>query len=141
MEALGLFGNRDRTHAGWLIQAREFFTTAKDNEEIFNKTTRFAVTQEKLQKGLDLLTDVETSDEFRNYKKGEAERSTFFRNKIFTVVYRWLVEFKQACLNEFEDDPQILEMIGIPALTEGYKRKKQEPVPEEPAEQPQESTA
>lgn len=141
MEALGLYGKRVKARGAWIIQAKEFFNTAKTNEDIFNKMTRFAVTQEKLQKGLDFLTDIETSDEFKNYAKGEAERSTFFRNKVFTVVYRWLVEFKQACLNEFEDDPQILEMIGIPALTEGYKRNKKEPVPEETTEQPQENAA
>jgi len=123
MESLGIFGERERTKTGWMVQAKEFYNNAINNPAIMEKISRFAITKEKLELGLKLITDVEASDDFQTFKNGEAEVATFYRNKVFTQLYRRMLEFKQACINEFEDDPQLLEMIGIPALTEGYKRK------------------
>jgi hypothetical protein len=120
---LGLVGERKRTFPGFIAQAKQFYLNAMNNEEIFEKIKKFAITKEKLQAGLDLLSEIEKTDSFQESKKGASQDATLLRNTAFKKLMQWMSEFTQASRIALASRPQLLETLGILARSEGYKRK------------------
>lgn len=120
---LALDGKRSRTLAGWLRQANEFYNNAVDNPEILEKIAVYGLTNEKLLEGKGKIKKVEISNDNHDKAKGTAQQSTIDRNNALKALEKWTFAFIQVCRLAFKDKPQLLEKLGIPVLSEGYKRK------------------
>jgi hypothetical protein len=138
LTALGLKGERSKRLAGWIAQAKDFYDIAMSKEDIFTKLQRYGITKEKLQTGLDLLADVETTDEYQENLKGKAQYSTEERDKVVQELDDWMAPYEETCRIAFKDEPQQLERLKIPALSEDYKKSKRRKKGEK--EEPEEQT-
>ena len=115
---LGLVGERNRTFSGFIAQAKQFYLNAMNNEEIFEKIKKFAITKEKLQAGLDLLSEIEKTDRPQESKKGASQDATLLRNTAFKELMQWMSEFTVASRIALASRPQLLETLGILARLE-----------------------
>ena len=68
--SLGTIGPRLMSLSGWMRQARQFYENAINNDDILQLLSRFSITKEKLQEGLDLLPEIEALDNEQESKKG-----------------------------------------------------------------------
>jgi hypothetical protein len=124
LTALGLKGERDKMLAGRIVQAKDFYDIAMNKEDIFTKIQRYVISRKKLQAGLDLILDVETADEYQENVKGKAQYSTEERDKVVQELDDWMSPYRETCRIAFKDQPQQLERLGFPALSENYKKSK-----------------
>ncbi|MCP5048388.1 MAG: hypothetical protein GY940_14560 [bacterium] len=138
--ALGLKGKRHAQLGRWLDQARLFYQNALDTPEILKLLRIVGLTREKLLAGINMMAGIDEAEDFRAQKKGESIQATIDRDDVFEELSIWLSAFYLVCKMVFHSGPdrQILERLGIPAITSPKrKKKKNKPKPvEEPEEEP-----
>lgn len=111
--SLGLNEDQPFSLPDWLTRARLFYTAALQSQEIQDKLTEFAVTQEKLQAGLDLVDQVESLNSRQEVEKGEAQQATRDRDAAFARLDKFMYAFNQVARLLLTDKPEHLEKLGI----------------------------
>lgn len=112
-EALYLQGRRKQTYSGWIEQAGMFYKNALRSEPFKARLAAFGTTQEKLEA---TLLEVEKVSELlvsQLKEKGEAQKATEVRDHAVEELLDWYADFSQIARIALEDDPQMLEMLGI----------------------------
>lgn len=110
---LGLAGARKRTLAGWLAQARQFYTNAQASETVLAALGQFGVTQEKLTAGQAQVDEVESLSAAQKKETGEAQQATQARDAALEALDEWMGDFLAIARIALEDTPQLLEKMGI----------------------------
>jgi hypothetical protein len=110
---LGLDKIRERTFSAWLIQAIEFYKIVINDETVIEKLSMYNLTKDKLEKGRQLIIEVELANSRQEKEKGEAQDSTKERDKIMAQLEDWMYEFTVICRYALKSKPQLLEKLGI----------------------------
>jgi hypothetical protein len=110
---LGLDKKRERTFSAWLTQAIEFYKIVINDETVIEKLSRYKLTIEKLEKGRQLIIEVELANNRQEKEKGEAQDATKERDKIMAQLEDWIYEFTVICRYALKSKPQLLEKLGI----------------------------
>jgi hypothetical protein len=133
---LGLIGERKRSIAGYLEQARVFYNVILDEPNILSRVEKFNFTAETIQAKLDRVEQVEQA--FMAYKETskEAQDATDQCDKDFKKLQDWIRELQDACRIVLKDKPQLMEKVGILVRSSKPAKKKQE---QEEPEVPEES--
>ncbi|MCP5105379.1 MAG: hypothetical protein GY950_18465 [bacterium] len=126
-EKLGLEDKIQKSYKGFLDQSGKFFEHAMQTEEIKLLLAKVGITETLLQQGLDGLVLLEQLNDDQEAKKGAVQVARKERDDIYVELKNWWIDFKVVCRIEFKDNPQYLEILGILAPSEGYKRKKKTP--------------
>lgn len=111
--ALGLDGTRKKTWAGWLAQARQFYTNALADGTTLTALARFGVTQEKLAAGEALLDGAEALAAAQKKETGEAQQATQERDAALEALDEWMGDFLSIARIALEENPQLLEKMGV----------------------------
>jgi hypothetical protein len=118
---LGLKGRRKQTIAGWLDEAKQFYTNALNEAKILEQFSSFGITREQLEAGKAVLVEVEQAAAEQERKKGDLLQATRRRNQAIkelvqiTGIIKRLAGFGlRGGLKE-----QLLEGLGmtIPTMT------------------------
>lgn len=112
-EAMRLNGRRKKTYAGWVEQATLFYGNALDNAEIQATLAEFGIDEKKLKAGQAAVQEVQTLLKAQLTEKGEAQGATEARDEALEALMDWLGDFFAIARIALEDDPQLLEMLGI----------------------------
>lgn len=110
---LGLNGTRKRTLAGWLTQARQFYANALTSETILTALGQFGITQEKLTAGQAQVDEVEALSAAQKKETGEAQQATQIRDAALEALDNWMDDFLAIARIALEENPQLLEKIGV----------------------------
>jgi len=73
---LGLKGRRKQTIAGWLDEAKQFYTNAVNETKILERFSSFGITRERLEAGKAMLVEVEEAAAHQEIKKGDLVQAT-----------------------------------------------------------------
>lgn len=111
--ALGLDGVRKKSWAGWLAQARQFYTNALADATALTALARFGVSQEKLAAGQALVDGAEALAAAQKKETGEAQQATQERDAALESLDEWLDDFLAIARIALEEQPQALEKMGI----------------------------
>ncbi|MBI3960741.1 MAG: hypothetical protein HY328_18170 [Chloroflexi bacterium] len=111
--ALDLDGPRKRPLAGWLAQARQFYTNALADESVLAALTRFGVSQEKLVAGQTQVAVVEGLAATQKKETGEAQQATQDRDAALEALDEWMGDFLAIARIALEENPQWLEKMGV----------------------------
>ncbi len=112
MKALGLDKASERSLAGWLDEARQFYANALGSDEVLEKVSKFAVTREKLEKGRKQLDKVEKAQEARTKAKGDAVAATKEFNEAMDDMDEYVMDLLQVAQIAMKGS-QLLEAMGI----------------------------
>ncbi len=116
-----------------LISRREVYEWVLSDDEVVQGMSRFGITREALEGARQKVIDAETAKRKYDQERGEAQDATLLRNDAFKKLSDVVDELETVLLYALEDRPQLMEKLGIPVLSPGYKRKeKTTPQPEEP---------
>jgi hypothetical protein len=125
-ELASLLLNEPRTRVinGWIRQADTFYTNLLHNPGLIGRLMVNAITVEKLQAGYENVMRVSQTRVKYTEAIGMAQAATDQRNRLLAEFNFWMKEFIYVCKAALKDQPQLLEVLGIQVLSEGYRRQK-----------------
>lgn len=112
LSALRLNGDRDRTLAGWIVQAGQFYTNALASPELLARLVTHGVTEAKLRAGQVQLLAVEHAQAVQQRNRGRAKQHKGARDAALQSLNRWYADFIQTARIALEHQPQQLEKLG-----------------------------
>ncbi len=115
---------RTRVINGWLRQADTFYSNLLRDPGLSGRLAVNAITVDKLQAGYENVQRVSQARIKYTEAIGMAQAATEKRNKLLAEFNFWMKEFIYVCKVALKDHPQLLEVLGIQVLSEGYKRQK-----------------
>lgn len=110
---LNLRGNRRDDRAGWLVQARQFYTTLRSEPELAARMAELTVDEAAASRAEALLDEVAQRDADRQKERGEAQEATRQRNASADVLRGFMSDFYRVARVATEDRPQLREQIGL----------------------------
>jgi hypothetical protein len=119
---------RTRVINGWIRQADTFYTNLLLDPGLSGRLAVNAITVEKLQAGHENVGRVSQARIKYTEAIGMAQVATDQRNRLLAEFKYWMREFIYVCKVALKDQPQLLEVLGIQVLSDGYRRQ----IPEMP---------
>jgi hypothetical protein len=113
-DKLGLAAKRKVAHAGWLEQARQFYSYALSDPAILGPLSRFGITQDVLKESQRQLASVLEHNAARWRRKGAARDATIARDQARAELSAWLRDFMKVARIVCKGQPQLLDKLGIP---------------------------
>jgi hypothetical protein len=114
---------------GWIRQADTFYSNLLHNPGLIDRLAVNAITVEKLPAGYENVMRVSQARTRYTEAIGMAQVATDQRNRLLAEFNFWMKEFIYVCKAALKNEPQLLEVLGIQVLSEGYRRQ----IPEMPA--------
>jgi len=112
---LRLNGPRKQSLSGWLFQARQFYSNAFSDPDLLGTLAEYGVTPLKLEEGQADIEAVVAANLAQDKAKGEAREATQVRDAAINALKNWLREFFAIAKIALEEDPQLLEILGVVA--------------------------
>lgn len=112
-KSLMLTGRRKHTYTGWLEQASTFYDNGLDSPEALVALMEYNITEDKMKAGQALVNQTGIALKKQLKEVGEAQRATETRDKAFDLMEDWMAKFIAIARIALEDDPQLLEIMGI----------------------------
>ena len=112
-KALLLKGNRKKSLSGFLNQTTTFYKNLLSNEEWIAGMSEYNINAPVLESGLAAINKVQSDYESQKKETGEAQKATEIRDKAVDALSDWHSKFIKVARIALEDDPQLLEMLGI----------------------------
>jgi vacuolar-type H+-ATPase subunit I/STV1 len=112
-ESLQLGGRRKQSYSGWIKQTNIFYANALSDTTIKAKLAEFGIDESALQEGQAKVKEVEAKLAAQLKEKGEAQESTQQRDEAFEALLDWTSDFVAIARIALENDPQLLEILGI----------------------------
>ncbi|MGD1863446.1 MAG: hypothetical protein ACFB0D_02720 [Phormidesmis sp.] len=110
---LALSGKRKESLSGWLSQANQFYQNALSSPAILKALKEFGITDKKLTAGLQEIKAVETANLAQEKEKGEAQAATQKRDAALDAMQDWLSDYRAIAKVALEEEPQLLEGLGV----------------------------
>ena len=113
LSKLALTGSLPTAYIKWLETVKKFYTVASSDTEIQSKLVRLKITTEEINGTIQLITNLELARAEYLREKGESQDSTKSKDKAFGEIDDWMSEFYAVAKIALEDNPQLLESLGI----------------------------
>ncbi len=110
---LGVKELRSSVYTEWKLQVKQFYSNALGNEDIKAKLTTLNITEESMNSQLTQLNSLEELYLTQKKEIGEAQVATEERDKKLVELERWCADYRAVARIVFEDNPQMLEILGI----------------------------
>ena len=110
-DLLELRGKRKTDWAGWLAQANSFYTGAEASALAVMKKN--GVTAEEIAQGKAMADALRAAYQARKSNAGNAQSATQRRDEVLKTLDRWVSDYKKIARVALQDDPQLLEALGI----------------------------
>jgi hypothetical protein len=117
LQTLKLVGNRETSLAGWLLQARQFYSNALSNEMIGTKLAEYGLTRDKLEAGKQQISAVDADSVVQRQRKGVARLATKQRDEALAALDAWMRDFRIIARIALTDQPDLLKRLGITVRT------------------------
>ncbi len=115
LSKLGLTSVNKRTFGSWFDEALLFYNGALSDQGILNRFANFGITDTKLTSGRNQVISTKAANLSQEKKKGEAQRATEQRDAAIEKLSAWVDDYLVIAEIALEDDPQLLEIIGVKA--------------------------
>ena len=113
LNKLALTGSLPTAYIKWLETVKKFYTVAAADSDIQSKLVRLKITTEEINGTIQLITNLELARAEYLREKGESQDSTKSKDKAFGEIDDWMSEFYAVAKIALEDNPQLLESLGI----------------------------
>jgi hypothetical protein len=122
-QVLGLKGRRKQTIAGWLDEAKQFYTNALNETKILDRFSSFGITRERLEAGKAVLVEVEEAAADQERKKGNLLQATRDLNQAIKELDQAAGIIKRLASFGLRGGPkeQLLEGLGITVPSKNKK--------------------
>ncbi len=108
---LGIHKSQSQTHNGWMKQFDRFYRNI--DAEVLEYLTEYGYSAEKILAERALVVAVIDADKRRDDETSEAQRATVDRDEAVDTLHDWMRTFYKVAKLSLEDQPQLLEKLGI----------------------------
>lgn len=126
--ALQLGEKRPLTLAAWSTRVREFYRRLSTNSEWRAKVGAYGLTQARVEKGLELLQDLENAVAQRQAEVGNSSLTLRQRDQAFNELQGWMSNFRKVVRLSLSSQPETMASLGIKPIRHKQKRKEGQPV-------------
>ena len=110
---LGILGSLPEAYVNWLDTVGKFYTVSIKDVEIQTKLGKLKITLDDLNAANALIPEVKASRAAYLKEKGESEDATSIKDAAFGKLDDWMREFYSVAKIAMEDNPQLLEALGL----------------------------
>lgn len=100
-------------YISWVDSLETFYGAITASEEIQAQLNRLKLTAEKVQQAAALIPQMKTARTKYLKEKGESEDATKAKDAAFAKLNSWMSDFYAVARIALEDNPQLLEALGI----------------------------
>ena len=111
--ALEADGARLRAYDGWKAQVTVFYDAALSNQPIMDGLAQFNITTTDLTDVQAKLATLDAAEATQKTEIGEAQQATLDRDTALDALDDWMSSFQEVARIALEDNPQLLESLGI----------------------------
>ncbi|WPP49472.1 hypothetical protein [Catalinimonas niigatensis] len=108
---LQLKGLRKKDWAGWSSQVFSFYTRLEGDELITMK--KYGAKAEEIAQAKAMAEALTDMYQQKKYNAGDAQSATEKRNEVLKALSRWVADYKKVARVALQDDPQLMEALGI----------------------------
>jgi hypothetical protein len=108
---LELKGGRKTDWAGWVEQVGDFYTKAE--ALALPALKKQGISAEEIAQGKAMAQALTAAYEDKKSTKGDAQLATKKRDEVLKTIDRWVSSFKKVAQVALQDDPQLLEVLGM----------------------------
>ena len=112
-DKLEVSGTMPVAYVKWLETVRKFYNTSIADINIQTKLGRLKITTDDLNAAKALIPEVETLRAAYLKEKGESQDATTVKDTAFAKLDSWISEFYAVAKIAMEDNPQLLEALGL----------------------------
>ena len=112
-QTLALNAPRPRNLPTTFAQIKQFYSNALNTPAILEILAQYNITKQACQAALNNLNEVESTTAERERHKGTAQAATQTRDRLMQDLDKWMRDFKAIAKIALEDQPQLLESLGI----------------------------
>lgn len=113
LKQLSLTGLTPIAHVDWSKTVKSFYEGVLDNNNILEKLARLGIKRQDLEDALLEMQNMELARTTYFKEKGESEDTTKQKDQAFLEIDRWMREFYSVAKIAMEDQPQLLEALGV----------------------------
>jgi DNA mismatch repair ATPase MutS len=106
-------GTREKGHANYLAQARNFYSSLAEEESLLSAMAVFGYTAEMINARLADIDKLYGLVEQVEREEGDAQHQIKIRDQKLDELDDWASIYKQVARLVFENEPQYLEKLGI----------------------------
>lgn len=110
---LGVMGDVSYNFPDLMVELNQFYDNALKSTEIMTAFGELNLSSEKLQAMQADIAALKSLKLTQKKEMGEAQMATKERDKKLSVLDKWAKRYKKVATIAFEDQPQILEKLGI----------------------------
>lgn len=112
-DKLAISGSMPQAYIKWLETVKKFYSVAVADATIQTKLSKLKITPDDLNTTNDLIPQVEKARAEYLREKGESQDATNLKDAAFAKLDEWMFEFYAVAKIALEDNPQLLEALGL----------------------------
>ena len=112
-DKLEITGTLPQAYIKWLETVKKFYSLALADSDIQTKLSRLKITLDDLSAANALIPEVEATRAAYLKEKGESQDATTIKDAAFAKLDDWMSEFYAVARIALEDNPQLLEALGL----------------------------
>lgn len=113
VDKLHLNQAKPRSRTDLVKQMSDFYAGLLDDAALLAEMAKFGRTQAMLQAALTQVESITRLDRVKHKEMAEAQAATIARNEAWQAAHTWLATLLEVAVFALEDDPQMLEALGI----------------------------
>ena len=115
LRRLGIDGQRPKGFDDWIQEARHFYNTLLDSEELTAQMATRGIGRKKLEAARRDVEALEALDRLQEEAKSEAQEATRRRNDRRRAALDWLADYQTIAQLALVDHPDLGEQLGLRA--------------------------
>ena len=113
LKQLGLIGTNSQAYAKWLEEVKLFYTVLQSNKTLLSQLESLKVTAEDVNTAVSTIKALESARAIYLKEIGESQDATKAKDISFAKLDDWMRDFYAVSKIAMEDNPQLLESLGI----------------------------
>ena len=113
LKKLALDGTLPKAYINWVETMRTFYKGVEADKTLQTQLATLKITTESITQALNNIVALENARAIYLKEIGESQDSTKIKDSAFAKIDKWMIDFKAVAKIAMEDNPQLLESLGI----------------------------
>lgn len=113
LKQLGLIGSSSQAYIKWLEEIKLFYSVLQSNTALLLQLQSLKVTADDVNLAVTTIKELENARAIYLKELGESQDATKAKDMAFAKLDDWMRDFKAVAKIAMEDNPQLLESLGI----------------------------
>lgn len=113
LNKLGLNVAVPRIYANWIETLKAFYNAIQSDSSLLSNLSQLKITEDDITSAITAINVLETTRSLYLKEKGESQDATKKKDKAMSEMEEWMNDFYAVAKIAMEDQPQLLESLGL----------------------------